>query len=164
MRLGRSVCPLADLYNDVLSFTSMLHKNPDEPDPMRCLLAFMCSNCLSFMLFVLPSERCRFWCYPMGQTPCCIHTEQPSWVLTQCAGCHLGEREREGEKKTKAKHDRGHLSQWWTHLLIISRFYTHWWLPPRAGSPLLEPCPTTASLDYPHSLTLNHCQLKQNAH
>lgn len=52
-------------------------------------------------------------------------------------------------------------SQWWTDLFISNRFYTHWWLPPRAGSPLLEPCPTTASLDYPHSLTLNHCLFKE---
>ena len=30
----------------------------------------------------------------MGQTPCCIHTEQPGWVLAQCAGCHLWEGEK----------------------------------------------------------------------
>lgn len=40
------------------------------------------------------SETCRFWCYPTGQTPCCIHTEQPGWVLAPCAGCHLWEGEK----------------------------------------------------------------------
>lgn len=36
-----------------------------------------------------PSVRCRFWCCPTGQTPCCSHTEQPRRVLARCVGYHL---------------------------------------------------------------------------
>lgn len=96
------------------------------------------------------SETCRFWCYPTGQTPCCIHTEQPGWVLAPCAGCHLWEGEKAnmtGITSPRGEPQSAHHSQ----------LYTHWLLPPQAGSPLLEPCLTTASWDYPHSLTLDHC-------
>lgn len=97
---------------------------------------------------------CRFWCFPTGQTPCCIHTEQPDLVLTLYAGCHLEER---GQTWLIVSLNHG------TICWIISRFDTHWWLLPQVGSPPLEPCPRIVSLDYPHNLTSYHCLLQEKA-